>query len=130
LIGGDSGDGGSDDGGSGDGGTSSASSGDTIPVSAEQLLADYEANEVAADEKYKGKRLEVTGTIDNIGKDVLDNSYVALKTGKQYDFRSVQCYFDDNSVLVTLSKGRRVKITGRCDGLFGTLSLKDCKLVE
>ena len=48
----------------------------TTKVTATQMLADYEANEVAADQKYKGNMVEVSGTIKNIGKDILDTPYV------------------------------------------------------
>ena len=41
-----------------------------ITVKASVLAAEYQENEVAADLKYKGKVLLVTGTVDDIGKDI------------------------------------------------------------
>lgn len=43
-----------------------------IVISAVDLWNAYDENEVSADQKYKGKQLEVTGSIDDIGKDILD----------------------------------------------------------
>jgi len=40
-----------------------ASTAPAVSVSADQLTADYEANEVAADEKYKQKIIEVSGLL-------------------------------------------------------------------
>jgi hypothetical protein len=37
-----------------------------LHVSAEQLVADYRANEVAADSKYKGAHLAVAGTVGRV----------------------------------------------------------------
>ena len=71
---------------------------DTKPnliVSAKKLYKDYNANEIAADEKYKGKIIEVTGVIRDIGNDIMDNAYVTL-VGDQY-FGDIQCYFSEKS---------------------------------
>ena len=43
-----------------------------IKITAAQLCADWEANELAAEEKYKNKLLEVTGEIMNITKPAND----------------------------------------------------------
>src|SRR4051812_16911126 len=40
-----------------------------IPVLARDLYAAYQANEVAADDKYKGKKLAVVGAMTAIEKD-------------------------------------------------------------
>jgi len=64
-----------------------------VRVTATQLFADYEANEVSADEKDKGKAVLVSGTIENIGKDLLDTLYVTLKTDNP--IIGVQCACSD-----------------------------------
>ena len=101
-----------------------------MEVTASELYRAYEANEVSADQQYKGKRLLITGVVENIGKDVMDNPYVALKI----DFlKGVNCYFDDenNKVLSHLSKGQKIQIIGTCAGLTLTdVVVKDCELWE
>ncbi len=89
-----------------------------VQVLATKLASDYEANEVSADTKYKGKILEVTGTIQNIGKDILDTPYVALSDGTQYSITSIQCMFDksDQDQLATLKKDTKITLRGRGDG--------------
>jgi hypothetical protein len=94
-------------------------------VTATKLFRDYQDNEVAADDIYKGKKLAVTGIIDDIGNDALNDSYITLKTG--YVIGSVQCYLD-KKIVAKLKKGQKVVVTGRCKGLFVNVSLKDCKI--
>ena len=100
---------------------------DTKPnliVSAKKLYKDYNANEIAADEKYKGKIIEVTGVIRDIGNDIMDNAYVTL-VGDQY-FGDIQCYFSEKSVVASLSKGKRITIIGSCSGLMMNVHINNC----
>src|SRR5215475_2126109 len=48
---------------------SAAEEKDYIEVTAKQYDADYDANEVSADNKYKGKKIKITGRIESIEKD-------------------------------------------------------------
>jgi hypothetical protein len=102
--------------------------GEVLKVSPKQLLADYTANEVAADLKYKGKTLEVTGPIESISKDFLDEVYVAIEAGDP--IRTVTCYLDSDSAkkVATLTKGQTVTVQGRGDGLLMNVVLRDSVL--
>lgn len=94
-------------------------------VSAENLIAAYEENEVAADQQYKGKSIVVTGTVSRIGKDLLNTMYVATKGRGLWE---VQCMFDDSQEgkLAGLSKGTKVTLIGTVRGKMGNVILKDC----
>ena len=97
-----------------------------ITVSARQLYADYEANGVAADEKYKGKVLQVTGVVNTIDRDIMDKIYVTLK-GNQY-FGDIQCFFAESHIGTAsqLSKGQTITVKGKCDGKLMNVMLKGC----
>jgi tRNA_anti-like len=101
----------------------------SINVSAAQLISEYKANEIAADQKYKGLLIQVTGKVDHVGKDILDSMYVTLKGDGKYEFVSVQCFFDDDWAkrLSYLSEGDPVTIQGTCNGKFGNVLLKNCE---
>jgi hypothetical protein len=43
-----------------------------LPVQAERLFLDYQRNEVAADQQYRGRRLLVTGMVTSVNKDFTD----------------------------------------------------------
>ena len=95
-------------------------------LSAAQLWAEYDANEVAADQKYKGKVIEVSGQVDNIGKDITDAIYVTLSTGEY--LANVQCFFSDKhaDAAAQLRKGQAITVRGRCDGMLMNVFVKGC----
>ena len=85
-------------------------------ITAYALSAEYEANEVAADEKYEDNILYVEGVIDTIGKDILDIPYITLEDGTT--FGGVQFMFKkgDESIVAGLTKGQHVTVRGECEG--------------
>jgi hypothetical protein len=97
----------------------------TVQATSEQVLSDYSSNEVRADQLYKGAKVLVSGTIDSIGKDVLDHSYVTLKGS---GFRRIQCFAADDSELVSLHPGQQISIVGMGDGMFGNVIFKKCHI--
>lgn len=97
-------------------------------VTSSELYKAYKANEVSADEKYKGQKLAITGTIESIGKDIMDNPYISFK--EDY-LQSVTCYFseENNKIIAQLNKGQEITIIGECRGLILTnIVIKDCYL--
>lgn len=100
----------------------------SVAISSVQLYAQYKANEVEADNKYKGKVLAVTGVVGNIGKDILDQAYVLISSGDALGMLGVQCFFNksEEQNFGSLRTGQQVTIKGRCDGKLGNVFLKDC----
>ncbi|MET0888810.1 MAG: hypothetical protein ABWY09_01615 [Stenotrophomonas maltophilia] len=97
-----------------------------IEVTAQQLHQDYEANEIAADAKYKGKTLLISGTVESIESDFMDKPTVHLTVG---DFAWVQLSGISKDVAASLSKGAR--ITAQCKGageVIGFPAASDCIL--
>lgn len=97
-------------------------------ITAKNLTANYEANEVQADENFKGKTFFVEGTVSDIKKDIMDDIYVTLEGDEM--FRQVQCFFDDKNTASQLQKGMRVTFQGKCDGLMMNVLMKNCILVD
>jgi hypothetical protein len=99
-----------------------------LSIAARYLYADYKANEVAADKRYKDRVIEVTGRVDNIGKDIMDTMYVTLDTGEMIG--SIQCMFgtEHANSLAGLSKGQSVTIQGKCAGKMMNVLLQGCTL--
>ncbi|QQR98604.1 MAG: hypothetical protein IPK18_03500 [Sphingobacteriales bacterium] len=96
-------------------------------MSASELYSIYNANEVSADEKLKSKRIAVSGIVEEIGKDILDEPYVVL-SGQGF-LSDIQCYVS-KEVASNLNKGNEITLIGICDGrALGTnVILKDCEL--
>jgi hypothetical protein len=101
-----------------------------IRVNANDLFDEYDANEVAADNKYRGKTLLVTGVVREIGKSAFDQPYVAMQNDRNQFMTAVRCLFPRNtSGLATLAKGQELTIRGKCRGFsIRTVQLEDCKL--
>lgn len=97
-------------------------------LTAKYLHKEYEANEVLADENYKGKKIAISGIIGEIGKDIFDKPYVSLKVAY---LEGINCYFDDDNIKIIskLKKRQRITIIGTCKGLTLTdVIIKDCKI--
>lgn len=98
-----------------------------LAVTVAQLAKDYDANEVAADQKYKGKKLRVSGSVQSIDKDVFDNIVVHLRATNE--FIPAMAKLDDKheALAASLSKGN--KIIWQCNGggkLIGRPVLNNC----
>ncbi|WGS47078.1 OB-fold putative lipoprotein [Burkholderia sp. JSH-S8] len=98
-----------------------------VSVTAGALFTAYEKNEVAADQKYKGKTLSVSGTIQSIDKDAFDNIVVKLRSSNE--FMPVNAYLskEHEALAASLEKGNKVTWTCAGDGrLIGSPMLRDC----
>jgi len=89
------------------------------PVLASTLLADYKANEVRGDAKWKDHYVAVTGIVGDVKKDAFGGIYVTLGTGAQFEISTVHCQFPSNATgqAAALSKGQKVVIRGKVTGM-------------
>lgn len=92
------------------------------------IVEAFEANEVQATERFKGRRMLVTGTIESIGLDIMDHPYITL--GPTSVFRKVQCLFENKSAVSSLHKGQEITLRGECKGLMMNVLLGDCTMEE
>lgn len=105
---------------------------EAIYVSAKDLWSAYSDNAVKADGLYKGELLAVTGTISNIGQDMITKApCVSLKTNDSLGIYSIQCFFpkngDQTDQIADLSDGDIVTIYGTCQGVpIANVQLSDC----
>jgi hypothetical protein len=120
-------------------------------VTADGLRWDYTFNAAYADGLYLHKRLEVTGTMTRITKDLREDMvpihkgepYKELKTVTMYvmemespprDLSRVKLRFffplDQRKELAALRRNARVTVTGFCLGILGfDVIFSDCKIV-
>lgn len=113
--------------GSGGGGNSERSSSTSVkqeqpsqqieytPVDVNTMVADLENNAAAAQKRYKGKYLKVSGQLGNIDSDM---SYITIKSSETYSFINVQCFLRDGNqaqedYVMNLSKGQWVTAYGQ-----------------
>lgn len=94
-------------------------------ISARSLHAEYETNEIAADQLYKDKTLRVKGILVDIGKDILDSPYVTLKTD---GFWNIQCMLSRTEInkAANLRPGQQITVQGRNEGKLLSIILRKC----
>ena len=101
-------------------------------VTVDELITTYEKDEAAADNKFAGKTVKLTGIVYEIeSKDYLDFYYVILTNAEDSLFQRVRCFFDKKHKpeLVNLTSGQEIKVQGVFDGSMINIRLRDCVLV-
>jgi len=104
-----------------------------MELSIGELLAAYDEDDIAADEKFVNKVLRVTGVVSMIDiKDILDRHYIRLTTGKEGFMQSLQCMFDKKHApaLRELEKGQTVTVQGRYNGSVIAMRIVDCVIIQ
>ena len=94
-------------------------------LTADELFSEYKANEVAADDKYKGKVVLISGPIRQNGK-FMGTAYVVI--GGHGFLDGVQCMFGKSAGVASLSKDSQVTVKGEVGGKKGNVLLRNCTL--
>jgi hypothetical protein len=108
----------------------SYSANDAASVTAPALFAAYKTHKAASDKLYKGKLLEVTGTIDEVGTDpIFQAPEVMLSSGATTQAPGVDCIFEPKygAQVAKLHKGARLAVLGTCDGYAVNVLLLHCQ---
>lgn len=100
-----------------------------IIVTSANISKEYTENEVAADAKYKGKLIEISGKVYSIDNGLSDNEIIIRLSDGKYDFNNSWCYMKESEreKAIVLKKGQQVILIGIGDS--ATMSspvLKDC----
>lgn len=96
-------------------------------ISANALYKAYDDNSVAADSKYEGKIVKVSGHIQSIGKDIADTAYLVI--GGEGYLDGVQCMLPEGQegLVGSLSKGQYVTLKGEVSGqVVGNVIVRNC----
>jgi len=101
-------------------------------VSLATLLDQYKNNEVRADGLYKDKIIQTTGIVEMVKKDIINDTYVILRTDRGLEIPMVQCYFDKQfiSQVSQLNPGDNITIKGHLKGLMLNVLVDKCTLVQ
>jgi hypothetical protein len=106
----------------------------TATVKAGDLLKEYGANAVAADTKYKGKVIQVSGKFGSAQKAPLMGYAVQLLPDDAGELTSaVQCFVVESAEadVGKMNAGQAVTLQGTCDGqVLGQIKLSKCTIVK
>ena len=88
-------------------------------ITASELLAVYEENEIAADAQFKGKILDITGEIADFSIGLFNTQTLTFGDGSLFALKSVNCTFSDEEAekLIPLRKGQTVTARGKVDDM-------------
>jgi pyruvate/2-oxoglutarate dehydrogenase complex dihydrolipoamide acyltransferase (E2) component len=103
-----------------------------VAVQAATLLADFKANEAAADLKYKGKTLEVSGHVAKVDTELWnkDHYVVRLDNGEQYSILTVNCNGIAAEQAAAVAADSTVTVRGEFqDGGDLGVEIKSCKVL-
>jgi predicted phosphodiesterase len=106
-----------------------------LAVKAGDLLAEYGANAVAADAKYKGKVIQVTGKFGSAQKAPLLGYAVQVlpESGSDVNLSGVQCFIleSEEKAVATMKEGQMITLKGNCDGqVLGQIKVTKCIVVK
>lgn len=100
-----------------------------VTVTSAALMKAYKDNEVAADQKYKGKLIEISGTVIKVDNGSFDNEIIVKLNDGEYDFSGPMCYMKPSEYdkVVSYTKGQKVTLIGTGNSAtIGSPVLKDC----
>jgi hypothetical protein len=89
-------------------------------TTARQYEADYDRNEIAADKKFKGKKILLSGIVDSIDKDFKGDGVLTLRGS---GLKGVHAQLSDRGVgaAASFSRGQQVNLV--CDGSVRVLTV-------
>ena len=96
--------------------TTAAPSEKPIAVQSKVMTKDYDENELAADGKYKGKMIAVSGKVENIAETM---GSVTVSLAGHDMLKSVMCSFEESekASVAKLKKGQQATLVGTGDGM-------------
>lgn len=105
-----------------------------IKVSAKDLVAEFDKNKLAAEDKYKGKYVEFAAKVKNISEDILGTPFLSLEPptdDKYYVGTSLKCDFKNKDELKSLENGKVITLRGTVSEMsIGIISIKDCQVIQ
>jgi len=103
-------------------------------VETSDFIEEFDTNQLAAEKKYKGKRLQLTARIRNISEDIMGTPFLSLEPSSAEDYymgTTIKCSFKDEDALMEVSNQQIVTVEGMAqEQSLGIISLNDCQILE
>lgn len=96
-----------------------------IKISANDLSSAYKTNEIKADQLYKNKKVELTGTIYSLGE-MLGSMSISLNGSDPFNTISCSMIEDQRDKMATLEKDQEIVIIGIVNGYGLNTELTKC----
>jgi len=106
---------------------------EVLDVTIKELNDDHIADLEAAAVKYQERKLILSGVIEGIGRDLLDNPFLKLTTSTRQEVLRVRCTGSGKEYeekIKLLMEGQQVRVGGVYDGFLANILLKDCVILD
>lgn len=106
----------------------------SVTVAATDLVQEFGKDPAAADQKYAGKYLEITGVVERTGRGRHDALFVILTGADEKAKIKIECFFDladkqTQAQIKRLGKGQSITVRGEYDGQVSNVQVRECVLV-
>lgn len=99
-----------------------------MKITAQEIADDFDSNQVAAENKWKGKLVQFSAGITNITDSGLSFSNVA---SKQFSMAQISCRVTDKQQLLPLKNGQTVTVKGVVGSqTIGVIDVSNCQVVQ
>lgn len=99
-----------------------------MKIKASELADDFDANQVAAEAKWKDKLVEFSSEITNITDSGLSFGKVS---SKEFSMTQISCRTNNKDQLLSVKNGETVTVKGIVGGqTIGVIDVKDCVIVK
>ena len=90
-------------------------------LTVDEFVAEYKANQIGADQKFKDKVVQLTGKVGDIGKLPTGLYYVDFASSQENDLFGIKCILERDHPTTqakagALKAGDTVTIVGKCQG--------------
>lgn len=113
---------------------------EVTPVDITAFIAEFDANKIAAQDKYKDKYVQLTGFVSNISGGDFGGIYVVIDPNQGEDMgygvttpyfgTNVQCY-PEKSDVASLTNGQQITVKGQVEDMkIMSVQLKNCSVVK
>lgn len=102
-----------------------------LKATPEQLYAAYNQNEVAADDQFKGKIIQVTAPVKSIDKNFTDAVVLKFDTGSEFNEMGAELDASQNAAAAALQRGQVVTV--QCAKIMRVMDspmASDCSLAQ
>jgi len=97
-------------------------------IKAQELADDFDANQVAAEEKWKGKLVEFSAEISNITETGIAFQNVS---SKDFSLTQISCRIKDKGQLLPLKNGQSVTVRGVVgEQTIGVIDVNQCEVID
>lgn len=100
-----------------------------LEITSDEILKAYKTNEIAANKRFKGQTLLVTGKIESIEADFSDDPVIVFKTADQYEFLKPRASLtkEEQDKAADLSKGQNIKLLcSKINEVAGMPTISEC----